>query len=78
MLVPDELTVDIWRNHIRILELQELLLPEQHTLILDGIPRNYTQAERLDPILNVIQIFHLHISDTEKATERSSRLPDGR
>jgi adenylate kinase len=70
MLVPDELTVDIWKNHIKILELQELLLPEQHTLVLDGIPRNYAQAERLDPILNVIQIFHLHISDTAKAIER--------
>lgn len=70
MLVPDELTVDIWRKHIQILELQELLLPEQHTLILDGIPRNYAQAELLHPILNVIQIFHLHISDTERAVER--------
>jgi adenylate kinase len=70
MLVPDELTVDIWKNHIKILELQELLLPEQHTLILDGIPRNAHQAEWLDPILNVIQIFHLHITDTEKAVER--------
>lgn len=70
MLVPDELTVEIWKNHIKILELQELLLPEQHTLVLDGIPRNYNQAERLDPILNVIQIFHLHITDTDKAIER--------
>ena len=70
MLVPDELTVDVWKKHIQILELQELLLPEQHTLILDGIPRNYDQAKFLDPILNVIQIFHLHISDTEKAIER--------
>ena len=33
-LVPDELTVRIWERYIKILELQELLLPEQHTLIL--------------------------------------------
>src|SRR5262245_17081895 len=46
-LVPDDLTVRIWQNHIKILELQELLLPGQHTLILDGLPRNYGQAERL-------------------------------
>jgi len=69
-LVPDELTVEIWKKHIQILELQELLLPEQHTLILDGIPRNYAQAELLDPILNVIQIFHLNIKDTDRAVER--------
>ncbi|HEV3167205.1 MAG TPA: nucleoside monophosphate kinase, partial [Isosphaeraceae bacterium] len=69
-LVPDDLTVRIWERHIKILELQELLLPDQHTLILDGLPRNDTQAERLDHVLNVIQIFHLNISDTTKARER--------
>jgi adenylate kinase len=69
-LVPDDLTVRIWENHTKILEMQELLLPEQHTLVLDGVPRNYTQAERLDHILDVIQIFHLKISDEVKAGER--------
>ena len=43
-LVPDDLTVRIWENHTKILEMQELLLPEQHTLLLDGVPRNLTQA----------------------------------
>ena len=69
-LVPDDLTVRIWKRHVQILELQELLLPEQHTLILDGLPRNYTQAEQLDDMLDVIQIFHLNITDTRKASER--------
>ncbi len=70
LLVPDDLTVRIWRRHVQILELQELLLPEQHTLILDGLPRNYDQAQQLDDMLNVVQIFHLNISDTDKASER--------
>lgn len=69
-MVPDDLTVRIWERHIKILELQELLLPEQHTLILDGLPRNVAQAERLENMLNVIQIFHLKIDDTFKASER--------
>lgn len=69
-LVPDDLTVRIWERHIQILEMQELLLPDQHTLVLDGVPRNYAQAERLDHILNVVQIFHLNIDDTVKASER--------
>jgi adenylate kinase len=69
-LVPDDLTVRIWERHVQILEMQELLLPDQHTLVLDGVPRNYTQAERLDHILDVIQIFHLNINDTVKASER--------
>ncbi len=70
LLVPDDLTVRIWRRHVQILELQELLLPNQHTLILDGLPRNYDQAQQLHDMLDVIQIFHLNISDTVKASER--------
>ncbi len=69
-LVPDDLTVRIWERYIQILEMQELLLPGQHTLLLDGVPRNYGQAERLDHLLDVIQIFHLIINDTVKASER--------
>jgi adenylate kinase len=69
-LVPDDLTVRIWERHIHILELQELLLPEQHTLVLDGLPRNLAQARRLDAMLNVVQIFHLRIDDLGKTRER--------
>jgi adenylate kinase len=69
-MVPDDLTVRIWERHIQILEMQELLLPRQHTLVLDGLPRNYSQADRLDHILDVVQIFHLKINDLVKATER--------
>jgi adenylate kinase len=70
LMVPDDLTVRIFERHLMILEMQELVLPEQHTLILDGLPRSYAQAERLDSIIDVIQIFHLKIVDTAKATER--------
>ena len=69
-MVPDDLTVRIWERHIQILEMQDLLLPRQHTLVLDGLPRNYCQAERLDDFLDVVQIFHLKINDLVKATER--------
>jgi adenylate kinase len=69
-MVPDELTVRIFKRHLHILEMQELLLPEQHTLILDGLPRSYTQAEMLDNILDVVQIFHLRIENTQLAMER--------
>lgn len=70
MMVPDDLTIRIYLRHIQILELQELLVPGLHTLVLDGIPRNFAQAERMDPLLDVIQIFHLQVTDTRKAIER--------
>ena len=69
-MVPDELTVRIFKRHLHILEMQEVLLPEQHTLILDGLPRSYAQAEMLDSVLDVVQIFHLQIKDMVLAMER--------
>ena len=70
LLVPDDLTIRIWERHIKILELQEFLFPDLHTLVLDGLPRNYAQAERLDYMFNVVQIFHLQIGDNSKAMTR--------
>ncbi len=70
LLVPDDVTVEIYKRHVKILELQELLLPGQHTLILDGLPRNPEQAAMLDPLIDVIQIFHLRITNVDEAKER--------
>jgi adenylate kinase len=70
LMVPDELTVRIFERHLAILELQELLMSDRDTLVLDGLPRNYAQAERLDALIQVIQIFHLKIPDTAKAVDR--------
>ena len=55
---------------LHILEMQEVVMPEQHTLVLDGLPRSSTQAERLAGFIDVIQIFHLKIYDTLKVVER--------
>lgn len=70
LLVPDDLTVRIFERHLNILEMQELVMPEQHTLLLDGMPRSYTQAERLADFIDVLQIFHLKIDNTAMAVER--------
>jgi adenylate kinase len=70
LMVPDDLTVRIFERHLNILEMQELLMPEQNTLILDGLPRSYVQAERLDSIIEVEQIFHLRVTDMITTIER--------
>lgn len=70
LMVPDDLTVRIFQRHLMILEMQEQLMPEVHSLVLDGLPRTYAQAERLAGTLDVIQIFHLKIGDTTQAMDR--------
>jgi adenylate kinase len=70
LMVPDDLTVRIFERHLNILEMQELLMPEQHTLVLDGLPRSYAQAERLAGFIDVLQIFHLTVDNTAKVVER--------
>jgi adenylate kinase len=69
-MVPDDLTVRIFERHVKILELQEFFLPGQQTLILDGLPRNRSQAERLAASIDVVQIFHLNIDDVKLAMKR--------
>jgi adenylate kinase len=70
LMVPDDLTERIFERQLNILEMQELLMPEQHTLVLGGLPRSYAQAERLSSFIDVIQIFHLKIDDMTRAMER--------
>jgi adenylate kinase len=69
-MVPDDLTVRIFERHVKILELQEFFLPGQQTLILDGLPRNRSQAEQLAASIDVVQIFHLNIDDVKLAMKR--------
>src|SRR5690606_32262708 len=60
----------IWKRHLQILTLQEEVIPGCTTLVLDGLPRNYAQATMLDGTLDVIQIFHLCITDIDQAKDR--------
>ena len=69
-LVPDDLTIRIWKRYLQILTLQEEVIPGGTTLVLDGLPRNSAQAEMLDGTLDVIQIFHLCITDIDQARDR--------
>jgi adenylate kinase len=70
LMVPDDLTERIFERQLYVLEMQELLLPEEHTLVLGGLPRSYAQAERLTNLIDVVQIFHLKIDNMTRAIER--------
>src|SRR5436190_8169903 len=72
-LVPDELTVKLWRNYIQGMELINSFHPETEILVLDGIPRNVRQAELLDDTIDVVKVIYLVCADMKKMIERLRR-----
>lgn len=69
-LVPDELTVGIWTDHMNLLERKEQFDPESQVIVSDGIPRTFKQAQMLQDQIEVLRIFNLKIRDEEDAIER--------
>ncbi|NBV25684.1 MAG: nucleoside monophosphate kinase [Proteobacteria bacterium] len=72
-LVPDEATVDLWRNNIQANTMLGRFNPERDTLVLDGIPRNAAQSKMLQNTLDVRALLHLTCPDRNKMVERLQR-----
>lgn len=72
-LVPDEYTVRLWRQNIASTTATGRFNPERDTLVLDGIPRNPSQAEMLKDTLDVRAVFNLTCPDPDKLVERLQR-----
>jgi len=72
-LVPDDVTVDLWRQHMTNLVTLGKFKPEIDHLVLDGIPRNADQAKLLEKDLQVDALFHLVCHDRAKLEERLKR-----
>ncbi len=79
-LVPDELTIDLWKAQIDNLADTHLYKPDIDFLILDGIPRNVHQAELLDRHIEVHQVFHLSCPNRDELARRMRKraLKDNR
>jgi adenylate kinase len=73
MLVPDEVTIKLWRQHMAGLEMINQFHPETEVLVLDGIPRNVKQAELLQREIEVMKIIYLRCADLNKMIERLRR-----
>jgi adenylate kinase len=72
-LVPDDLTVKLWKNFIDGAESTNRFHPETEVLVLDGIPRNPPQAKLMDQHLDVIKVIYLVCTDMSKMVERLKR-----
>jgi adenylate kinase len=58
-LVPDEVTVRLWKVLLKRRVEDLSYQPETDYLILDGIPRNVEQARIMDELIDVKFLFHL-------------------
>jgi len=72
-LVPDEPTIELWRQFIENQTKTGRFHPEQDTLVLDGIPRNVKQAEILKDTLDVVAVFYMKSADEDKLVARIQR-----
>ena len=72
-LVPDDLTYRIWRKALEAHMALSSFKPREDLLILDGIPRNLVQAEKIEEIIDVVKVVHLVCADVEKMVERMRR-----
>jgi len=79
-LVPDELTIELWKHKIDRSADSSIYKPDIDVLVLDGIPRNPHQAEMLAQYVEVTQVFHLSCPDREELMRRMRKraLKDNR
>lgn len=73
LLVPNEQTIELWKESIDGLVGTHAFVPERDTLVLDGIPRNVEQAHILDHHIDVQRVFHLVCLDEALMFERLRR-----
>ena len=82
-LVPDEITVELWREAIDAAVDAHKFKPDIDTLVLDGIPRNVGQAKIMEEMIDVQKVFHLSCPSREtlfyrlkKRALKDNRLDD--
>ena len=69
-LVPDELTIELWKQQIDSWIDSKIYKPDIDLLVLDGIPRNVEQARILERHLEVHQLFHLSCPNRDELARR--------
>lgn len=82
-LVPDEVTVELWKAAIDAAVDAHQFKPDIDVLVLDGIPRNVGQAKIMEQMIDVKKVFHLSCPNREtlfyrlkKRALKDNRLDD--
>jgi adenylate kinase len=69
-LVPDSICLELWKDSISGAVETHRFKPELDALLLDGIPRNLSQAELMESLIEVVKVFHLSCPDRSTLAER--------
>ncbi len=72
-LVPDELTIAIWRKALDGYIQLACYKPHEDLLVLDGIPRNIEQARMLTEYVDVLRVVYLVCEDEDAMVDRIKR-----
>ena len=82
-LVPDEVTVELWKEAIDAAVDAHKFKPDIDILVLDGLPRNVVQAKIMEQLIDVKKVFHLSCPNREtlfyrlkKRALKDNRLDD--
>lgn len=72
-LVPDEVTIEIWRQYVSGLISTNRYFPKKQFLLLDGVPRTRRQAEIFDKYIKVAHIIVLEMPNMEGLIARMKK-----
>ena len=73
MLLPDEVTIEIWHHYVMGLIATNQYFPKEQLLLLDGIPRTVKQAEILERYISVKKIILLEAKNSDVLVQRLKR-----
>lgn len=73
LLLPDEVTLQIWHHFVHGLIATNRYFPNEQLLLLDGIPRTLRQAELLEKHIKVEGVIVLEIKHFEELVKRLQR-----
>ena len=71
-LGSDELTVELWEQHMACLVQEGMYFPDEQLVLLDGIPRTVRQTELMNGKINVKAILLFDVPDREVLIRRLS------
>lgn len=72
-LVPNELTMKIWKKAVEAYVALSWFKPREDLLVLDGMPRNVEQVGLVKEYLEIHSIIYLECSDQEDMVHRIRR-----